>query len=196
MPLSSEQEVPYKIIRRAGLLIDKDIDTEDFLSSEPSKEVRLFKEFLYSAEMRVLRDFDWSFLIQGAKLTGVETDKGAYEFAMPDNLLKIVEADGEYEVRDGKIYSFQEALSIGYIQSSTGDDNCIDYTKCPADFWELTAYALAYLVAPLTSNNSQGLMQAILQKYQMALVGLIQSECHHQEQEDFHKEGVYAKLHG
>ena len=161
-------------------IFDTEITQSDLDSETPSKEVRLCNAYHDIAILRVMREFDWSFLI--VKLT-IGEDDGAgmgflHSYELPENVLKVVHKFTEYayEIIGGKIYTDVEDPDVYGIMTT------IPISNVPYDFYELVAYALAFQIAPLLVPQSK-MDQVVLQKYTWALGGLISAECHNNSRE-------------
>jgi hypothetical protein len=162
-------------------LFDREVTQEDLDSPNPSREVRLCKLYHNLAQLRVMREFDWSFLIVRLQLVLEDDEPGRgylHGFLLPEGLLKVVHAFSEfpYEVAGGRIYTdIDEPVVYGIMES-------LPASHVPADFYELIAYALAYQIAPLLAPEGK-IDQITLQKYTWALNGLISTECHNNSRE-------------
>jgi hypothetical protein len=162
-------------------LFDRVITQEDLDSATPSKEVRLCKLYKPLAILRVLREFDWSFLVVELQIDYGDDSPGRgflHGYKLPAGLLKVVHAfsDFAYEVAGGRIYTdVDEAVVYGIMEDLPEAD-------VPTDFYELIAYALAYQIAPLLAPEGR-VDQVTLQKYTWALNGLISAECHNNMRE-------------
>jgi len=163
-------------------LFDREITQEDLDSQEPSKEVRLCRRYLPLAELRTMREFDWSFLTVKIALELSDDDGGnsmfSHGYKLPEGVLKVVHAfsDFPYEVVAGRLYTDEDAPVIYGIMRN------LPTQAVPEDFYELIAYALAYQIAPLLSPEGKT-GQVALQKYTWALNGLISAECHNNSRE-------------
>lgn len=163
-------------------LFDREITQADLDSVTPSKEVRLCRKYLQFARLRVLREFDWSFLVVRLQID-VSDDLGGYRgflhgYKLPAGLFKVVHAfsDFPYEVAGGRLYTdLEDPVVFGIMEE-------IPIADVPADFHELIAYALAYQIAPLLAPEGR-VDQVTLQKYTWALNGLISAECHNNSRE-------------
>jgi hypothetical protein len=163
-------------------IFDREITQDDLDSQTPSKEVRLCRRYLPLAKLKVLREFDWSFLIEKLQIELVERGgyKGfLYGFLLPEGLLKVVrnETDYPYEVIGNILYTDIDNPTIFGIMEDFKEDHA------PKDFYELIAYALAYQIAPLLAPEGR-FDQVVLQKYSWALNGLISAECHNNSKEN------------
>lgn len=162
-------------------LFDREITQEDLDSTNPSREVRLCKLYKKFAQLRVMREFDWSFLVVRLDIDLENDEPGRgylHGFLLPDGLLKVVHAFSEfpYDVAGGRIYTDTDEPVVYGIMETLPDSNI------PEDFHELIAYALAYQIAPLLAPEGK-VDQVTLQKYTWALSGLISSECHNNSRE-------------
>jgi hypothetical protein len=163
-------------------LFDREITQADLDSVTPSKEVRLCRKYLQFARLRVLREFDWSFLVVRLQID-VSDDLGGYRgflhgYKLPAGLFKVVHAfsDFPYEVAGGRLYTdLEDPVVFGIMEE-------IPIADVPTDFHELIAYALAYQIAPLLAPEGR-VDQVTLQKYTWALNGLISAECHNNSRE-------------
>ena len=97
-------------------LFDREITQDDLDSTTPSKEVRLCKRYHNIAILRVLREFDWSFLVTRI-LIDEEDDAGQdygfiHGYKLPAGLLKVVHAftDYPYEVRGAESIQITTSL--------------------------------------------------------------------------------------
>lgn len=162
-------------------LFDRVITQEDLDSETPSKEVRLCKLYRPLATMRVMREFDWSFLVVKLTLDYEDDEPGRgylHGYRLPEGLLKVVHAfsDFPYEVAGGRIYLDAIDTAVYGIMEDLPEEHV------PSDFYELIAYALAYQIAPLLAPEGR-VDQVTLQKYTWALNGLISAECHNNMRE-------------
>jgi len=162
-------------------LFDREITQEDLDSTNPSREVRLCKLYKKFAQLRVMREFDWSFLVVRLDIDLENDEPGRgylHGFLLPEGLLKVVHAFSEfpYDVAGGRIYTDTDEPVVYGIMETLPDSNI------PEDFHELIAYALAYQIAPLLAPEGK-VDQVTLQKYTWALSGLISSECHNNSRE-------------
>jgi len=163
-------------------LFDREIDQEDLDSNTPIKEVRLCKRYSELAKLKVIREFDWSFLIE--KLQIELSNEGGYKdflygYILPEGLVKVVnfESDLPYQVIKNILYTNAFNPTVFGIMEDFNEEHV------PLDFYELIAYALAYQIAPLLAPEGR-VDQVILQKYTWALNGLISAECHNNSKEN------------
>jgi len=163
-------------------IFDREITQEDLDSLTPIKEVRLCKRYLSLSKLKVLREFDWSFLIE--KLQIELSERGSYKgflygFTLPEGLLKVVQVntDYPYQIIGNTFYTDVDNPILFGIMEDFKED------YAPKDFYELIAYALAYQIAPLLAPEGR-FDQIVLQKYTWALNGLISAECHNNSKEN------------
>ena len=163
-------------------LFDKEITELDLDSSTPSKEVRLCKRYYPLAKYRVMREFDWSFLIVKLQVDSQDDDGGSRGFChgyrLPEELFKVVQtySDFPYEVAEGRVFTDVEDPELYGIM------NELPYDFIPEDFFELIAYALAYQIAPMLAPEGR-MDKVTLQKYTWALNGLVSAECNNNSRE-------------
>lgn len=163
-------------------IFDREIEQADLDSATPSKEVRLCRRYLSLAKLKVLREFDWSFLIEKLQVE-LSEDGGLGEFLyghiLPEGLFKVVKIniDYPYQVLGNIFYSDRDKPTLYGIMEDFKEDNA------PEDFYELIAYALAYQIAPLLAPEGR-FDEVVLQKYSWALNGLISAECHNNFKEN------------
>lgn len=162
-------------------LFDREITQADLDSTNPSREVRLCKLYKKFAQLRVMREFDWSFLVVRLDIDLENDEPGRgylHGYLLPAGYLKVVHAFSEfpYDVAGGRIYTDTDEPVVYGIMETLPDSNI------PEDFHELIAYALAYQIAPLLAPEGK-VDQVTLQKYTWALSGLISSECHNNSRE-------------
>lgn len=163
-------------------LFDREITQDDLDSTTPSKEVRLCKRYHDIAILRVMREFDWSFLVTRIPIDE-EDDAGQdygfiHGYKLPAGLLKVVHAftDYPYEVREGRIYTDHYKPPVYGIMEDLPAEGV------PLDLYELIALALAFQIAPLLVPEGR-IDQIILQKYSWALNGLIAAEARNNSRE-------------
>lgn len=158
-------------------VFDKEYTDAQYALEDPPKPIRYCRRFYSMAVAKVLREFDWSFLIRELSVdTSVDEPGNGYDhgYYLPFDLFKFVRAHTSYpyQVERDKIYldSTDEQLKFYGIL------NDVDLEEVPADFVELIAYALAFVLSPLLTPAGQ-MDSVILQKYTWTLNGLISTEC-------------------
>lgn len=158
-------------------IFDRQITQTELDAVIPNKEVRLCRQHLPLARNKVLREFDWSFLIVKLGIDYTQ-DSGGYKgfihgYSLPEGVFKVVHAhtDYAYEIANGTIYTDEDSPEVYGIMQT------LPSSGVPSDYIELTAYALAFSIAPMLAPAG-GLDQVALQKYSWVLSGLISSECH------------------
>jgi hypothetical protein len=163
-------------------LFDKEITQADLDSDTPSREIRLCRLYKDLAQVRAMREFDWSFLTVKLQIDYDDDVPGRgflHGYALPNGLLKVVRAytKYKYEVAEGRIYTDIGEPDVYGIMADLPESHV------PEDFYELIAYALAYLIAPMLAPEGR-MDKVILQKYTWALNGLLVSECYNNSLEE------------
>lgn len=168
----------YNLFQLALSIFDREIVEGDLTEDPAIKEIRSCRQYLPSAVSRVLREFDWSFLIKEITLDEDDDSPGLgfdHGLKIPEGVFKIVHvgSDFPYQVAGGRIYFDDHPGKVkvyGIYKTFTEDD-------VPPDFLEAIAYALAFKIAPLLAPAGR-LDSLILQRYSWVLTGLMSAECH------------------
>lgn len=163
-------------------LFDREITQVDLDSDTPSREVRLCKLYKDLAQVRAMREFDWSFLVVKLQMDYENDEPGRgfqHGYILPQGLMKVVRTytKYKYEVAEGRLYTDVAEADVYGIMTDLPEANV------PEDFYELIAYALAYQIAPMLAPEGR-MEKVILQKYTWALNGLMVAECYNNSLEE------------
>lgn len=175
------------------------LEKEELEADQKDPIVKTLDRFFGTALRKASREHCWSFLTEKIVLgNDLGSGKGyLHSYELPDDLFRLVYAEGgEYE-RVGNILFTNgsptiHAMSMRKMKNGNytfGVDGTI-----PEDFWELVAYALAFLVSPrLSSGDSK--IQVISSIYNTILQTMVdndvKNEIHPVDRSEFEGENIY-----
>ena len=129
--------------------------------------------FYGTALRKASREHDWSFLTEAIDLTGGDLGpKGGFEhsYELPDDLFRLIDADGGHYRRVGTILETNGGPSI---HAMTLSPDALE--ACPDDFWDLVAYGMAIFASTrLTSGDTK--IQTVSALYNTILQSLIDDD--------------------
>lgn len=154
--------------------------TSEELTAGTDPVVKSLNRFYGTALRKASREHSWSFLTEIVSLEGEDQGpKGGYKhaYALPDSLFRLVGAEGGDYRRMGSLLLTNGKPEIYAILLEEGRKNFYfgQEDLVPEDFWELVAYALAFLVCPRLASGSTKI-QEISAIYSTLLQTLIEND--------------------
>lgn len=154
--------------------LGREISEAEYEGEDPSRELRLCRQHLALARIRVMREFDWSCLTVKLDMDWTDDEPGfgfAHGYLLPYGVFKIIglAGDGPYRVVGERLYTDEDAPEVHGIMTGWPESGV------PEDLHELAAYALGYLVVPVLAPEAK-LEQLLLQRYTWCLGGLTSAE--------------------